>query len=113
MLISYCLPGTVKASFRSSLTMIFGGYFANNCTIKSNLFLNSGEIESGLLHISALELADCQEWSRNYGVCYGYVEAHDGSRGRNQTISEPDALNNNVTSLSSWVSSLKEKHKVS
>jgi len=64
-----------------------------------------------LNNISALELADCQEWSRNYGVCCDYVEAHDGSRGRNQTMPEPDVLNNDVVSLSSWVSSLKEKHK--
>jgi hypothetical protein len=64
-----------------------------------------------LNNISVLELADCQEWSRNYGVCCDYVEAHDGSRGRNQAMPEPDVLNNDVVSLSSWVSSLKEKHK--
>ena len=64
-----------------------------------------------LNNISALELSDCREWNRNYGICCDYVEAHDGSRGRNQAMPEPDILIDDVASLLSWVSSLKEKHK--
>ncbi|MFL0801462.1 MAG: AAA family ATPase [Agarilytica sp.] len=64
-----------------------------------------------LNNISALELPDCQQWSQNYGVCCDYVEAHDGSRGRNQALPEPDVLEKDVKALSDWVKNLKQKHK--
>ena len=64
-----------------------------------------------LNNISALELADCQEWSRNYRVCCDYVDADDGSRGRNQTLPEQGVLDQAVKALSGWVENLKQKHK--
>ncbi len=64
-----------------------------------------------LNNISALELTDCQQWGQNYGVCCDYVDAHDGSRGRNQILPEPDVLDQAVKALSNWVENLKQKHK--
>lgn len=65
----------------------------------------------GLKNISALDIVACEVWSENYGSCCDYVDAHDASRGRNQTLPEPDALTADVQALSNWIADLKEKHK--
>lgn len=61
--------------------------------------------------ISVLSESDCDTWQENFGKCCDFVEAHDGSRGRNQTLPEPDVLLSDVSILSKWVKDLKEKQK--
>lgn len=61
--------------------------------------------------ISVLEESDCDIWQENFGKCCDFVEAHDGSRGRNQTLPEPDVLLSDVATLNKWVRDLKDKQK--
>jgi hypothetical protein len=60
--------------------------------------------------ISALDLNDCDNWLNHYGKCCTYTESHDGSRGRNKTMPEPDQLLLDVKSLKDWSDTIKDKH---
>ena len=51
-----------------------------------------------LLRVSALTEQDCHSWSDNFGRCCDLIGGHDGSRGRNRAMPEPDELLRNVQS---------------
>ncbi len=59
--------------------------------------------------ISALEFDDCENWLNQYGKCCTYTESHDGSRGRNKTMPEPEQLLLDVKYLKDWTDTLKGK----
>ncbi len=62
-------------------------------------------------NLSALDIEACEAWYKAWSRCCDYVSAHDGSRGRNQSMPEPDKLIQDVGNLASWVKHIKEAHK--
>lgn len=64
-----------------------------------------------LVRVSALTEQDCLSWSTNFGKCSDYVAAHDGSRGRNRAMPEPEELLQDVGALNTWVRSLRDRQR--
>ena len=64
-----------------------------------------------LLRVSALTEQDCHSWSDNFGRCCDLIAGHDGSRGRNRAMPEPEELLRDVQKLDAWVRDLKARQK--
>lgn len=62
-----------------------------------------------LIRVSALTEQDCKSWTENYEKCCDYIDGHDGSRGRNRAMPEPDELLKDVQALGAWVRDLKQR----
>jgi len=62
-----------------------------------------------LIRVSALTEQDCNEWTRNYETCHSLIAGHDGSRGRNRSMPEPDEILKDVQALDTWVRTLKQR----
>jgi hypothetical protein len=65
--------------------------------------------DKDLVRVSALTEQDCKSWGANFGKCCGLMAGHDGSRGRNRAMPEPEELLQDVTALNTWVRDLKER----
>jgi hypothetical protein len=64
-----------------------------------------------LVRVSALTEKDCKSWTDNFGKCSDHIAGHDGSRGRNRAMPEPDELLQDVQALDAWVRDLKARQK--
>lgn len=64
-----------------------------------------------LARVSALTEPDCRTWRENFKKCSDYIAGHDGSRGRNRAMPDPDELLQDVQALDAWVSNLKQRQK--
>jgi hypothetical protein len=65
--------------------------------------------DKDLVRVSALTEKDCKSWGANFGKCCGLMAGHDGSRGRNRAMPEPEELLQDVIALNTWVRELKER----
>lgn len=64
-----------------------------------------------LLRVSAMIEHDCHEWTDNFERCSAYIAGHDGSRGRNRPMPEPDDVLKDVQALDAWVKTLRQRQK--
>jgi len=64
-----------------------------------------------LLRVSALTARDSQSWTDNLSKCCDLIAGHDGSRGRNGAMPEPEELLQDVKALDAWVSDLRDRQK--
>ena len=64
-----------------------------------------------LLRVSALTEQDCNLWTDNFEKCCDLIAAHDGSRGRNRAMPEPEELLRDVQTLDTWVRNLRDRQK--
>lgn len=68
--------------------------------------------DKDLLKVSVLTEQDCKSWNDNFGKCCDNMAGHDGSRGRNRSMPEPNELLTDVRALDGWVKAIREKQKV-
>lgn len=64
-----------------------------------------------LVRVSALTEPDCRSWTDNFEKCCDYIAGHDGSRGRNRAMPEPNELLKDVQGLGAWVRDLDRRQK--
>jgi hypothetical protein len=64
-----------------------------------------------LLRVSALTAQDCNSWTDSFGNCCDLIAGHDGSRGRNRAMPEPEELLQDTQALGAWVRDLKDRQK--
>jgi len=64
-----------------------------------------------LMRVSAVTPEDCRIWSENFGKCCDLIAGHDGSRGRNRAMPEPEELLQDVQALDAWVRDLRDRQK--
>jgi hypothetical protein len=64
-----------------------------------------------LVRVSALTPEDCKSWSDNFARCSDHIAGHDGSRGRNRAMPEPEEILRDVQALDVWVRDLRERQK--
>lgn len=62
-----------------------------------------------LVRVSALTEQDCKLWRDNFSKCSDHIAAHDGSRGRNRAMPEPEELLQDAQALDGWVKDLKAR----
>lgn len=60
-----------------------------------------------LVRVSALTEQDCKLWRDNFGKCSDRIAGHDGSRGRNRAMPEPEELLQDAQALGAWVTDLR------
>jgi ABC-type transport system involved in cytochrome c biogenesis ATPase subunit len=65
--------------------------------------------DKDLVRVSALTDQDCKSWGDNFGKCCDLMAGHDGSRGRNRAMPEPEELLQDVAALNTWVRNLRER----
>jgi hypothetical protein len=64
-----------------------------------------------LIRVSALTEQDCRSWSENFQKCSDCIAGHDGSRGRNRAMPEPDELLKDAQALGAWATDLRQRQK--
>lgn len=64
-----------------------------------------------LMRVSAVTPDDCRTWNENFGKCCELIAGHDGSRGRNRVMPEPEELLQDVQALDAWVRGLRDRQK--
>ena len=62
-----------------------------------------------LARVSALTEQDCRTCRENFKKCSDCIAGHDGSRGRNRAMPEPDELLQDVKALEKWMKDLKRR----
>ena len=65
-----------------------------------------------LIRVSVLTEQDCTSWRDNFQKCSDCIAGHDGSRGRNRAMPEPDELLKDAQALGAWVTDLRQRQKV-
>lgn len=70
-------------------------------------YIDSGDLRK----VSALTLADCDDFRRHFHKCCDVTNSHDRSPGRNPEHPEPLELLADIAALDNWVKGLRDRQK--